>query len=92
MIKSIKHKGLKLLVEKGDGSKLPASQVRKIKLILEILNAVRGVDQINIPGGRLHPLTGNRKGDWSLTVSRNFRLTFRPEEDGFYDLNYEDYH
>ncbi|MEQ8627082.1 type II toxin-antitoxin system RelE/ParE family toxin [Ekhidna sp.] len=92
MIKSIKHKGLKRLVEKDDPSKLPAQHARKIKLMVEILNAVNSINAIKIPGGHLHPLTGDKKGYWALSITGNYRLTFRLEDDGFYDLNFEDYH
>ncbi len=45
-----------------------------------------------IPGWRLHPLKGNRKGAWSLSVTRNFRLTFRIVGSAISDINLEDYH
>ena len=48
----------------------------------------------NIPAWKAHRLTGDRKGTWSLTVTRNWRITFRidPKEREIFDLNIEDYH
>ena len=45
-----------------------------------------------IPGWRLHPLRGDRKGVWSLTVTRNHRLTFRVEGTAVTEIDFEDYH
>jgi len=93
VIKSIKHKGLKLFWQNGDKSKLSAQNISKIRLVLVVLNAVTNVEMINIPGGKLHKLTGDLKGFWSLSVTKNWRIIFRIEEDGnIYDVDYMDYH
>lgn len=93
MIKSIRHKGLKLFWEKGDSSKLPAQHVAKIRLVLTVLDTAPDINRMNIPGGRLHRLTGDMKDFWSLTISRNWRVVFRLENDGYiYDVDYMDYH
>jgi len=96
MIKSIKHKALKNYWTKGDKSKLPSTMVRKIEIVLEILDSIEKVpdDLLPFPDLKPHPLKGNRKGDWSLEVSGNWRITFNYDNDtaSAYDLDLEDYH
>lgn len=93
MIESIAHKGLKRLWEKDDPSKLPAEQVDKIRRILEALDTAKTLDPIRaIPGYRLHALTGDLKGFWSVTVTGNYRIMFRFENENAYDVDYTDYH
>ena len=93
MIKSIRHKALKRFWQKGDASKLNPQHIVKIRLILAVLNRVSNVNNINIPGGRLHKLTGDLKDFWSLSISGNWRIIFRIGDDGhIYDIDYVDYH
>lgn len=93
MIETISHKGLKLLWEKNNSSKLPAEQIDKIKRILSVLNTAKTLDPIKaIPGYRLHQLSGDLKGYWSIWVTGNFRIVFRHKEGNVYDVNYIDYH
>lgn len=93
MIQSILHKGLKRLWEKDDPSKLPAEQVEKIGRILEALNAAKTLDPLRaIPGYRLHSLSGNLKGLWSVSVTGNYRIIFRFENENAYNVDYTDYH
>ena len=92
MIVSISHKGIKLLWTKNDVTKLPQNQVKKIKNILTLLdNAVR-VGDMNFPGSDLHPLKGDLKGFWSVTVTGNFRLIFQFKDGDVYLIDYLDYH
>ena len=92
MIVSISHKGLKLLWTKNDTTKLPQNQVRKIRNILILLNGATKVDDMNYPGADLHPLKGEMKGFWAVTVTGNYRIIFRFEEEDAYLLDYLDYH
>jgi proteic killer suppression protein len=93
MIKSIVHKGLRRLWEKDDSSKLPAAQVDKIRRILMALDKAKTLDPLRaIPGYRLHQLTGDLKGHWSITVTGNYRITFRFEGEDVYVVDYQDYH
>ena len=93
MIASITHKGLKLLWEKDNSSKLPSEQVEKIKRILSVLNTAKTLDPMRaVPGYRLHRLTGELKGVWSIWVTGNYRIIFRLEDGNVYDVNYIDYH
>jgi toxin HigB-1 len=59
---------------------------------LAALDTAYVIDDLNIPGYRLHPLKGNRAGIWSITVSGNWRLTFEFADGNVFILNYEDYH
>ena len=92
MITSFKHKGLKLFYDKGNRSKLPANMVDKVELILTALDAASNIEDMNLASFRLHPLTGNRKGEWSVTVRANWRIVFKFETGNAYDVNFEDYH
>ncbi len=92
MIRNIKHKGLKRFFESGDVSGLPSHFIGKIRLVVAILDTVTDVRMINIPGGRLHQLSGNRKGFWSLTINKNWRITFRQDGQDIVDVDFEDYH
>jgi proteic killer suppression protein len=65
---------------------------RRVKEILSILEAAESLEEANIPGFRLHPLTGDRKGYWSMKVTGNWRITFRFEEGYAKDVDLEDYH
>lgn len=77
-----------------DTRKLPRQYVRKIRVLLAFLNSVNSISDLKaIPGGKLHRLTGDLKGFWSLSVSANWRIIFRFGEDNhIYDIDYVDYH
>jgi proteic killer suppression protein len=93
MIRSFRHKGLKRLFEEDDGRGLPSKSVGKLRNILTFLNAASGPEQAApFPGLRLHPLKGDRRGTWSLTVSANWRVVFRFDQGDAYDLDFVDYH
>ncbi|MDJ0367800.1 type II toxin-antitoxin system RelE/ParE family toxin [Hymenobacter sp. H14-R3] len=92
MINAFKHKGLKLLAEKGDASKLPPEQVSKIRLRLSRLNLVTNVEMMREPGYDLHELSGDRKGTYSVRVTGTYRITFSFDGENAIDVNYEDYH
>jgi proteic killer suppression protein len=86
---------LKRFIEKDDVSGIQAALVEKIRNIVSFLQEMEAVDELHeIPGWKAHRLTGARKGTWSLTVTRNWRITFRIDqmEDLVVDLDYEDYH
>ncbi len=93
-IRSIRHKALRRLVEDDVRSGLPAAAVPKIAAILSFLQDATGVDVLaSVPAWRAHLLTGDRRGTWSLTVTRNWRITFRIDDEGtIVDLDFEDYH
>jgi len=92
MIISFAHKGLKLFYNEDDPSKLPASQLPKIRRILTRLDAATHPEIMREPGYKFHELTGNRKGTYSVTVTGNYRITFSFIGENAVDVNYEDYH
>ncbi len=92
MIQKFKHKGLKLLFEKGSHSGVNAEHVKRLTLILALLETAEVLEDMDLPGLHLHELKGRRKGTWSLRVSGNWRVTFRLKKGDAMDVNYEDYH
>ena len=92
MIESFKHKGLKKLFLDDDGRKLPAAQRDKIARILARLNEAVTVQNMGLPGYRLHPLKGDLEGFWSVSVSGSWRIIFRFENNAAYDVDLIDYH
>ena len=92
MIKSFRHKGLRRFFETGSTAGIQAAHARKIRLELTALETAATIDDMAVPGFHLHPLKGSRKGQWSITVSGNWRITFEFRDGNAYLLNYEDYH
>ena len=77
MIRSIRHRGLKRLFEQDDQSGVNPEHVGKLRNILATLNAAPAVAHMDLPAYRLHPLKGQMKGFWSVTVRANWRVIFR---------------
>ncbi|WP_116366353.1 type II toxin-antitoxin system RelE/ParE family toxin [Parahaliea mediterranea] len=92
MIKTFKHKGLKLYYETGSKRGIQAKHAGRLRMQLAALDSAMEVSDIDIPGYKLHPLKGNRRGIWAISVSGNWRLTFEFREGHAYLLDYEDYH
>lgn len=92
MIENFTHKGLAQFFEDDDRRKLPASQIEKISRILARLNEATTVQDMRLPGYRLHPLKGELARFWSVTVSANWRNIFRFENGSAYDVDLVDYH
>ena len=92
MIVSFKHRGLKRFFEKDDPRKLPPDMVDRIRDILARLHQAEVIEDMNVHSYRLHPLKGNRKGEWGVTVRANWRITFRFENGYALEVNLEDYH
>lgn len=94
-IRSIVHKGLKRLFIEGNQKGVPAQAVSKLNNMLGYLQDMESLDELEaLPMWNAHLMKGDRKGTWSLSVTRNWRLTFRydSKENEIYDLNFEDYH
>ena len=88
-----RHKGLRRLYEDDQPSGVPAHAVRKIKAILAALEFADSLSQVTtMPGWKLHPLRGDRKGEFGISVTGNWRITFRLQDNAITDLNFEDYH
>ena len=92
MIKSFKHKCLKKFYGSGTTKGIQANHARKLRMQLAALDTAQTIGDMDIPGYRLHQLTGDRKGIWSIRVNANWRLTFEFTDGNVYVLNYEDYH
>lgn len=92
MIKHFRHKGLKLFFEKGKTSGIQKKHQKRLTMQLAALNTATKIDDMDIPGYSLHLLKGKKKDFWSITVNKNWRLTFQFCDGDVYILNYEDYH
>jgi proteic killer suppression protein len=92
MIESFKHKGLKRLFEDGDRKLIQPELVERILTVLAYLDAAKAVEDLNLPSLRLHPLKGELKGFWSITVRANWRIIFRFEDGAVLDVGLIDYH
>ena len=92
MIKSFKHKGLRNFSESGISRGIQAAHSKKLRMQLAALDTANSIEDMNIPGYQLHPLKGNRKGIWSISVSGNWRITFKFADGNIYIIDYEDYH
>lgn len=92
-IQSITHEGLRKLYEDDIAHGVPTNTADKLKKMLVAIDTAQKIDDIAVmPGWKLHPLTGHLAGNWSLTVTRNWRLVFRFADGDAFDLNLIDYH
>jgi len=91
VIRSFRHTGLKKMHE-GNPSRIAAKLRLRVALALSALDAAESPLELNVPGYRLHQLKGNQKGVWSITISGNWRITFRFDEAGANDVDLIDYH
>ena len=92
MIRTFKHKGLKQYFETGKPKGIPTVMTKRIQVRLNVLNRAKELRDLNLPSFGFHRLSGDRKGEYALTVTGNYRLTFRFENGDVLDLNLEDYH
>lgn len=92
MIKSFRHKGLKQFAERGSKAGIQPSHAARLKKQLTALDVAVRPEDMNAPGYDLHPLKGDLAGHWSVSVSGNWRLTFRFEGEDAILVDYQDYH
>ncbi len=92
MIKSFKHKGLEKFYCTGSTRGIQAKHTKKLRMQLIALDTAHYIEDLDIPGYRLHQLKGSKKGLWSITVNANWRITFEFMDGNVYLVNYEDYH
>jgi proteic killer suppression protein len=93
-IESIRHKALRHFAETGQTKGLPADSVDRLRRMLAYFDAIETAEELRVPPNfGAHQLTGDRKGEWSLFVTKNWRMTFRINDAGaIEDMDLEDYH
>jgi proteic killer suppression protein len=92
MIGSFKHRGLKRLYEREDRGGIRPDLVDTVQEILTVLDYALSPQELNLPGYRLHPLKGDLRGFWSVTVRANWRIVFLFEGTDAFDVELIDYH
>jgi proteic killer suppression protein len=92
VIRSFKHRGLKRLFEHDDRSGIRPDLVNTVQEVLTVLDDAVTVQELNLPGYRLHPLKRDLKGFWFVTVRANWRIIFRFEGTNAFDVELTDYH
>src|SRR4030066_1591622 len=94
-IRNVAHRGLRRFIQHDDSSGIAPSVVEKVRNILTFLQEMEEAQELrDVLSWNAHQLTGDRKGTWSLTVTRNWRITFKVDqaEGEILDLAYEDHH
>ena len=92
MVLSFKHRGLRVLYNGRGSRRLAPDHTPKLIRILAVLDQSRAPQDMDIPGFRLHPLSGELRGHYAVSVSGNCRVTFRFEDGHAVDVDYTDYH
>ena len=92
IIINFRHKSLRQFYETGSKAGIQGQQAGRLRLILSRLDASREPQDMNLPGLRLHPMSGDLAGFWSVSVSGNWRLIFRFDGQDACDVDYLDYH
>lgn len=92
MIRSFKHRGLKRAYERDDWSRIDPKDHERIAVVLQYLDIAQRIEDLDIHGWRLHRLSGDRQGEWSITLRSNWRITFRFENGEVLDVDLVDYH
>lgn len=92
-IRSVRHKGLRRLIEDDDNRGIRQDLTARIRNILAILISAADMDGVlGPPGWRIHRLSGDRAGTWSISASGSWRITFDIADGAICNLNLEDYH
>jgi len=94
-IRNVIHRGLRRFIERDDASGLDPSVIEKVRNILSFLQEMEDAQELrDIPSWKAHQFSGDRRGTWSLTVTPNWRITFRVDQSQqeILDLSFEDYH
>jgi proteic killer suppression protein len=92
MIKSFKHKGLQKFYETGSAAGIQPTHSKRIRIRLVALDTATVLEDLDLPGFRLHSLKGNMQDLWAIDVSKNWRITFKFIDGDVYIVNYKDYH
>lgn len=92
-IRSVRHRGLRRFIEDDDDRGIRRDLTNRVRNVLTALIAAGDMDGVQgPPGWRIHQLTGDRAGTWSISVSGNWRITFEIEDEKIINLDLEDYH
>ena len=92
MIQSFRHKGIKKFFESGHTAGIQPHHAKRLQMLLAALDTAQTLEDMKVPGFRLHQLKGSERGRWSVWVNGNWRVTFEFRDGHAYVLNYEDYH
>ena len=92
MIVSFEHKGLERFYKTGSKSGIQPVHAPRLSLILSLLDIATSAGDMNVPGFGLHPLKGDLRGYFSVKVSGNWRLIFKPNGENMELVDYLDYH
>lgn len=92
MIRSFRHKGLKKFFETGSLAGVQADHAKRLRMLLAALDTAISVQDMDVPGFRLHRLKGKVEERWSVRVSGNWRMTFEFRDGQAHVVDYEDYH
>jgi toxin HigB-1 len=92
MTASFVHKGLENYFRTGSKKGIQATHANRLRLQLAALDSAKQIEDMDLPGYRLHPLKGDRKGTWSISVNGNWRITFKFVGGNAEVIDYEDYH
>lgn len=92
MITSFRHKGLRKYFESGSLAGIQPAHANRLKMQLAALDTAQVIEDMDIPGFRLHPLKGSERRRWSIWVNGNWRVTFEFKNGNAFVLDYEDYH
>ncbi len=92
MIANFRHRGLERLFKRRDFRVITAQHAARIERILDRRDSTIRPEDMNLPGSRFHALEGERKAEFAVTVSGNWRITSRVEDENTIDVNLQDYH
>jgi toxin HigB-1 len=92
VIRSFRSKALRQFAKTGESRRLSVQKQGRIRLILNALEAATQPEDLNLPGLRFHRLMGDRAGTYAVSVSGNWRITFRWDGEEAVDVDLEDYH
>ena len=92
VIRTFKHRGVERFFTQSDHRGIPAKFADRLERMLDRLDSATQPQDMNLPGYKFHELKGQRKGTYSVSVSGNWRLTFRFDGEDAVDVQIEDYH
>lgn len=92
MIENWQHKGLRRFFETGNTSGIQVGHAKRLKIILQRLNAAIEPEDMNTPGMKFHKLTGKLKSYYAVTVNKNWRVIFKFKGQNAILIDYCDYH